>query len=207
VRLHSEVNVAEQVEKVKWPFEEVGAEDAPSALVTNGALALSPVETACADTAAEAVRPAEYAQSWGITIPADFTPATKAQVADCRELCGAISLTGVDGMRDGNWLTDLAPSKPTVQAMVERKLIVCRRRAWHLKRKWPAWLQYLRLTAVRTPPLTIAERPAPELPTYAELQVWEAVCHWLDGQPKCRARLPMTDISGDRHFWCRSRLQ
>ncbi len=141
-----------------------------------------------------AARLADYAQSWGITIPADFTPATKAQVAYWRELCGAISLTGTEGMRDGSWPADLAPSKPTLQAMADRRLIVRRRRAWHLKRKWHAWLQYLRLTAVPTPALTIAERPAPGLPTYAELQVWEAICRWLDGQPQCRARLPMTDV-------------
>jgi hypothetical protein len=47
---------------------------------------------------------------------------------------------------------------------------------------------------VPTPALTIAERPAPGLPTYAELQVWEAICRWLDGQPQCRARLPMSEV-------------
>jgi hypothetical protein len=97
-------------------------------------------------------------------------------------------------MTDTDWPADLAPSKPTLQSMAERRLIVRRRRAWHVKRKWYAWLQYLRLTAVPTPALTLAERPAPGLPTYAELQVWEAVFRWLDGQMQCRARLPMTDI-------------
>ena len=42
--------------------------------------------------------------------------------------------------------------------------------------------------------MTIAERPAPGLPTYPELQVWEAVCRWLDRQPQCRARQPIEDI-------------
>jgi hypothetical protein len=123
-------------------------------------------------------------------------PATKAQVAYWRELCGAISLTGAQGMRDDGWPADLAPSKPTLKAMAERGLIVRRWRAWHLKRKWHAWLQYLRLTGVPTPALAVAERPAPGLPTYAELQIWEAICRWLDGQPQCRARLPMADVPG-----------
>jgi hypothetical protein len=188
--------VAEQVEKVTLPFDEAGDNDPSSALATNGALALSSADIGGAKALEEAAHVTDYAHSWGITIPADFTPATKAQVAYWRELCGAISLTGTEGMRDGGWPADLAPSKPTLHAVAERSLIVRRRRAWHLKRKWYAWLQYLRLTAVPTPALTIAERAAPGLPTYAELQVWEAVCRWLDGQPQCRARLPMADIPG-----------
>jgi hypothetical protein len=193
---NSEVNVAEQVEKVTLPFDEADNNDATSALSTEGALALAADGTAAATTAEVAQRLADYAQAWGITIPTDFTPATKAQVAYWRELCGAISLTGIEGMRDVSWPADLAPAKPTLTAMAERGLIVRRQRAWHLKRKWHAWLQYLRLTAVPTPALTIAERPAPGLPTYAELQMWEAVCRWLDGQPQCCARLPMVDVPG-----------
>jgi hypothetical protein len=130
-----EVNVAAQVEKVMLPFAEVGVVDTSPA--TDGALALSSADSAAVN-AAEAARLADYAHSWGITIPADFTPATKAQVAYWRELCGAISLTGTKGMQDAAWPADLAPSKPTLQAMSERKLIVRRQRAWHLKRKWHA---------------------------------------------------------------------
>jgi hypothetical protein len=189
--------MGDQVEKVTLPFEEADGNDPGSAVATDGALALAsadtPADTVVARTMAVA-RLADCAQSWGITVPADFIPATKAQVAYWRELCRAIALTGTEGMRDDNWPADLAPSKPTLQAMVQLKLIVCRRRAWHLKRKWHAWLQYLRLTAVPTPALSIAERPAPGLPTYSELQVWEAVCRWLDGQPQCLARLPMADV-------------
>jgi len=186
--------VAEQVEKVTLPFDVTGEGDMLAAPTTDGALALSSAETAAVKAAEIAMHLSDYAHAWGITIPADFMPATKAQVAYWRELCGAISLTGTDGMRDGDWPVDLAPSKPTLQAMADRGLIVRRRRAWLLKRKWHAWLQYLRLTAVPTPALTLAERPAPGLPTYAELQVWEAICRWLDGQPQCRARLPMVDV-------------
>jgi hypothetical protein len=186
----------EEVEKVMLLFDEGGASDTASALAADSALALSHGDAAAEQAAAEAVRLADYAQAWSISIPIDFIPATKAQVAYWRELCGTISMTGAEGMRDGNWPTDLAPSKPTLQAMAERELIVRRRRAWHLKRKWHARLQYLRLTAVPTPALTIAERPAPGLPTYAELQVWEAVCRWLDDLPQCRARLPMLDVPG-----------
>jgi hypothetical protein len=185
--------MGKDIEKVTLPFDEAGEGDTLTAPITDGALALSPVEDA---SVAAAARLADYVQSWGITIPADFSRATKAQVAYWRELCGAISLTGTEGMHDSGWPADLAPSKPTLAAMVERGLIVRRRRAWYLKRKWHAWLQYLRLTAVPTPALTIAERPAPGLPTYAELQVWEAVCSWLDGQPHCRVRLPMADVPG-----------
>ncbi len=188
--------MAEQVEKVTLPFDEGSEYDPGSALATDGALALLPADTAAATAAEAAMRLTDYTQAWGITIPTDFTPGTKAQVAYWRELCGAISLTGTDGVRDTDWPADLAPSKPTLAAMAERGLIVRRRRAWHLKRKWHAWLQYLRLTAVPTPALTIAERPASGLPTYAELQVWEAICRWLDGQPQCRARLPMADVPG-----------
>jgi hypothetical protein len=186
--------MGEDVERVTLSFDESGENDAGYALATDGALALSPGDTAESNAAETAACLANYAQSWGITIPPDFTPATKAQVAYWRELCGALSLKGTEGLRDTDWPADLAPSKPILQAMVERGLIVRRARAWHLKRKWYAWLQYLRLTAVPTPALTIAERPAPGLPSYAELQVWEAICRWFDGQPHCRARLPMADI-------------
>jgi hypothetical protein len=188
--------VAEQVEKVPLSFDEASENDPGFAPTTNGALALALADAADATAADGALRLAEYAQAWGITVPADFTPATKAQVAYWRELCGAISVTGTVGMGDGGWSAGLVPSKPTLKAMADCKLIVRRRRAWHLKRKWHAWLQYLRLTAVPTPALTIAERSAPGLPTYAELQAWEAVCRWLDGQPQCRARLPMSDVPG-----------
>jgi hypothetical protein len=186
--------MAEQVEKVTLPFDEGGEKSVSSAPSIDGALALSSGDDAATTPSETATRLANCARIWGISIPADFTPATKAQVAYWRELCGAISQTGADGMGDGRWPEDLAPSKPTLQAMADRKLIIRRRRAWHLKRKWYAWLQYLRLTAVPMPALTIAERPAPGLPTYAELHVWEAICRWLDGQLQCRARLPMTDI-------------
>jgi len=194
--------VAEQIEKVTLPFDEAGANDTGSTPGTDGALALSSGDTAAVKAAETGAHLADYAQAWGITVPADFIQATKAQIAYWRELCGAISLTGTDGMRDGAWPADLAPSKPTLAAMAERGLTVRRRRAWHLKRKWHAWLQYLRLTAVPTPALTIAERPAPGLPTYAELQIWEAVCRWLDGQPQCRARVPITDVPGVGEIFC-----
>ena len=59
--------MAKQVEKVMLPFEE------------DGALALSSADAA--KGAAEAERLVDYAHTWGITVPADFTPATKARVA------------------------------------------------------------------------------------------------------------------------------
>jgi hypothetical protein len=135
VPLNSEVSMGEDVEKVMLPFDEAGEGDTLNATTTDGALALTPAEDA---SVAAAERLADYAQSWGITIPADFTPATKAQVAYWRELCGAISLIGMEGMHDCGWPADLAPSKPTLQAMADRGLIVRRRRVWRLKRKWHA---------------------------------------------------------------------
>lgn len=51
-------------------------------------------------------------------------------------------------------------------------------------------MQALHQRAVDTPMLTPAERPAPNLPTYAELKGLEALCLYLDTTPKCRARLP-----------------
>ena len=185
--------MGEDVQKVTLPFDEDAIQDTSPA--TDGALALSWADAGDATAEAVAARLADYAQAWGISVPADFAPATMAQVAYWRELCGALVVTGKLGMQDSDWPTDLAPSKPTLRAMAERKLIVRRRRAWHLKLKWHARLQYLRLTAVPTPALTIADGPAPGLPTYAELQVWEAICRWLDRQPQCRARLPMIDIA------------
>lgn len=144
-------------------------------LDTAGALALAPADS---------------------SLPDGFVPATKAQVAYWRELCGVLSGAGSAGVRDTDWPADLAPSKPTLAALVGRGLIVRRKRAWHLKRHWYTLLSQLRATAVDTPRLTIADRPAPGLPTYGELQVWESLCRWLDGQPKCRAPLPMLDVPG-----------
>jgi hypothetical protein len=191
--LNSEVSVGEQLEKVTLPFDEAGDSSALTTPTTDGPLALTSVSDRSADVAAHA---AANAAAWGLTITPTFTTATKAQVTYWRELCGAISLTGKAGMRDNDWPADLVPAKPTLTAMAVRGLIVRRKRAWRLKRKWYAWLQYLRQTAVSTSALTIAERPGPGLPTYAELQLWEAICRWLDGQPQCRARLPMVDVPG-----------
>jgi hypothetical protein len=189
--MDSEASMSEQVEKVMLLFEELSAVDGSNTSAMDGALALSSTED---PSVAATARAAEYAQEWGITIPGNFTSATKAQVAYWRELCGAISLQGKAGMRDGAWPVELAPSKPTLHIMLERGLIVRRQRAWRLKRKWYSWLQYLRLSAVATPALIVAERPAPHLPTYTELKQYEAVCRWLDGQPDGRARLPMLDV-------------
>ncbi len=129
-------------------------------------------------------------------IPEGFVPATKAQVAYWRQLCGAISERGTRGMGDADWPPELAPTRITLRAMEERMLIVRRSKAWHLRRGWYTALTLLRVTAVPTPPLTIAERPAPHLPTFAELERWEKVCRWLDQQPQQRARLPILGVPG-----------
>jgi hypothetical protein len=88
-------------------------------------------------------------------------------------------------------------------AMVERGILARRQRAWHLTRQWYARLCALRAAAVDTPQLRAYEQPAPGLPSYAELQAWEAIARWLDMQPRQRARLPFTELAacvaeGDR---------
>ena len=107
--MNSEANVAEKVQKVTLPFDEAGENDVGSASATDGALALSPGDIAVATAAEAAIRLADYARAWDLAVPMEFTPATKAQVAYWRELCGAISLTGTEGMRDGDWPADLRP--------------------------------------------------------------------------------------------------
>jgi hypothetical protein len=126
----------------------------------------------------------------------DGLPApTHAQVHYWRELCGVLTLHKGPGVADGDWPADLAPSKPTFKALVERGLLVRRGRAWHLKRDWYRRLSALRQRAVPTPPLAPAERPGPGLPSYAELEGYEHVCRWLDAQPGRRARLPFVGLS------------
>jgi hypothetical protein len=90
--------VAKGGEEVTLPFDEGGEHEAGSALPTDDTLARAPSNTAAATMAQVAGRVADYAQAWGVSIPADCSPATKAQVAYWRELCGAITLTGADGM-------------------------------------------------------------------------------------------------------------
>jgi hypothetical protein len=125
VRLNSEVIMGEDVEKVTLPFDEAGENDPDCAPAADGALALLPADTPAVPATEGALRLADYAQAWGIMIPADFTPATKAQVAYWQELCGAISLSGVDGMRDGNWPADLVPrSQPCRRWQIEGSLSV-----------------------------------------------------------------------------------
>src|SRR5258708_18422631 len=121
-------------------------------------------------------------------------PPTKAQVHYWRELCGVATLHGAVGVRDDQWPPELAPSKATLRALVARGLFVRRGRAWHLRRDWYTRVGALRGRAVPTPPLTLAERPGPNLPTYAELERWEPVCRWLDAQPRRRARLPFAGL-------------
>jgi hypothetical protein len=117
-------------------------------------------------------------------------PPTHDQVYYWRELAGAITLRGTEGMPHDGWPAELHPSTPTLNALVERKVIVRRGRAWHLRHHWYARLQELRKRAVATPALRQMERPAPDLPTYLELKAFEALCLFLDAAPKCRARLP-----------------
>jgi hypothetical protein len=61
-------------------------------------------------------------------------PPTFAQIEYWRKLCGALSQVKGPGMADEAWPADLAPTKSTLNALIERSIIVRRGRAWHLKR-------------------------------------------------------------------------
>jgi hypothetical protein len=110
--LNLEVDMGEQGEQAMLPFDETGENARASASARDGAIALSSSDTAEVNAAETVSRPGAYPQAWGIAIPPDFIPATKAQVAYLRELCGAIALTSMDGMHDTGQPTDLVPSRP-----------------------------------------------------------------------------------------------
>jgi hypothetical protein len=118
-------------------------------------------------------------------------PLTKAQVHYWRELCGVLAQAGPAGLPSADdFPPELRPTPVTLKAMTERGLVSRRQRAWHLTRHWYTRLTVLRQAAVDTPQLRVTERPSPGLPSYAELKDWEALCRWLDTQPRQRARLP-----------------
>jgi hypothetical protein len=109
--------MGESVENVTLPFDDGGEDKPDSPPPTDSALALAPGDTPAVRDADITARLADYTQSWGITIPVDFTPVTKAQVAYRRELCGAITLTGADGMGDRSWPSGLIPARGDVTAL------------------------------------------------------------------------------------------
>ncbi len=120
----------------------------------------------------------------------DQHPPTKAQVLYWKELCEAVAAKKGAGMADNAWPPQIAPSSLTLKTLVERRLLVRRSKAWHVRRDWQSRLSHLRAIAVPTPLLHALDRPAPHLPTFAEMQAWEPVLLWLDAQPQRRARLP-----------------
>jgi hypothetical protein len=101
-----------------------------------------------------------------------------------------VAATKGEGMSDHAWPADLAPSSLTLSALSEKHLLVRRGGVWHVRRNWQGILTHLASIAVPTPMLQMLDRPAPNLPTFAEMEVWQRICIWLDAQPKCRARLP-----------------
>jgi hypothetical protein len=123
-------------------------------------------------------------------------PLTKARVHYWRELCGALSWAGTTGLPSAAAFPPAArPDRADLKALVAYGIVTRRKRAWHLTRRWHARLSALQAEAVDTPPLRLCERPAPGLPSYAELQAWEAICCWLDTQPRQRARLPFSALA------------
>ncbi len=149
------------------------------------------------DPLPEPVPPVVAEDSAAVAGDDGLPPPTKAQLFYWRQLAGEVHQRGAAGLRDEEWPPDLAPQPHTLRQLVERCILVRRGRAWHLRRHWYARLMALRARAVDSPPLTLAERPAPDLPTYAELEVWEALCRWLDLQPKQRAQLPFLSLMHD----------
>ncbi len=143
---------------------------------------------------AEKVTIEDPARDANVVMDDRLPPPTFAQIAYWRELCGALSQVKGTGMADDAWPVDLAPSKPTLKAMVHRGLIVRRKQAWHLKRGWYGRVAVLRVLAVPTPRQSLGKRPRPDLPSYVELEGFEQICRWLDAQPKRRARLPFVGL-------------
>jgi hypothetical protein len=123
-----------------------------------------------------------------------FLP-TKDQVYYWRELAGAMTLCGAAGMSDEGWPVELSPTRKTLGSLVEHRLIVRRGGSWHLRREWYGRLSALCQIAVEAPSLSVVERLAPGLPTYAELKDFETICRYLDSFPKSRARLPFTGVT------------
>lgn len=120
----------------------------------------------------------------------DQQPPTIAQTLYWQEVCQAVAARKGAGMADDAWSPQIAPSSLTLTALVERKLLARRSGAWHVRRDWQGRLTHLRAIAVPTPLLQTLDRPAPNLPTFAEMEAWEPVLLWLDAQPQRRARLP-----------------
>jgi hypothetical protein len=151
-----------------------------------------PLEMPLVTDGTSAVAPLAVASSGGASKTTSvLPPLTKAQVHYWGELCGVLAQAGARELASAeDFPPEVRPSQPTLTAMVERGLLSRRQRAWHLTRHWYARLTELRLSAVDTPQLRVSERPGPGLPSYAELTAWEALCRWLDTQPRQRARLP-----------------
>jgi len=121
-------------------------------------------------------------------------PPTKAQAFFWAQVCGAARAAGVDDVRDGAWPPDLGVDARDLKQMVERGLLAKRGGAWRLRRGWYERLDALKARAVPTPVLLWVERPAPNCPTYAELEAYERICRWLDARPGARSRLPFTGL-------------
>ncbi len=144
------------------------------------------LETAT-DTSVASLLPADDP---ALTLP----PPTKDQVAYWRELVGVLHTHGKNGVSDTDWPADLKPSRTTLRALEESKIITRRKRTWRLTKQGQLRLAACVERAVPTPPLTIPERPGPSFPTYAEMERWEQVCRWLDAQPKRHSRLPFVGL-------------
>ncbi|HLY30274.1 MAG TPA: hypothetical protein VKQ36_04555, partial [Ktedonobacterales bacterium] len=146
----------------------------------------TPQETSI-DTSVASLLPADDP---ALTLP----PPTNDQVAYWRELVGMLHTFGKAGVQDTDWPADLKPSRPTLRALEERKILTRRKRTWRLTKQGYTRLAACVERAVPTPALVFPERADETFPTYAEMERWEQVCRWLDAQPQRRARLPFAGL-------------
>ncbi len=122
-------------------------------------------------------------------------PPTKAQAFFWAEVCGAVHTAGRGGMPGDGWPPELGPDTSDLKDMAERGLLARRRGAWRLRRQWYERLCALKARTVPTPVLDRVERPAPNSPTYGELEAYERICRWLDARPRARSRLPFVGLA------------
>ena len=123
-------------------------------------------------------------------------PPTHAQIEYWRKLCGELTQARRAWPDDGAWPTDLAPTRPTLTALVERGLIVRRTRRGTSSATGTAALLAASAGGAHAS-ATLAERPRPDLPSYAEIEGFEDLPLAGCPAPTSWARLPFVGL-GER---------